>query len=313
MTLPRSAPLAAALVALLNTLPGTAQDRPTDPWLTDPVDAASFATYLEFSSYDSELPFDLVRIESREAGGLIEEEIRFVSTQGQPDVTGTVFRPATAVDNPRGVVYIHGGNPVGHRAGGDLRRMQLMARAGWTVVGFDMLHWGGRDEGLFETFGAQEKADRLYNQPSLYLEFAMQTVKDVGRSFDILVEEYGIPADRVVLVGFSRGAQMAMIAGGADDRLAAVALIHGGHFDALENGHRPAACGANYIVRISPRPLLMMNGENDRDYFPDTAVRPLQRLLREPTQIRWTDAGHGALTNEDHTVLIAWLDEVMPR
>ena len=38
MTLPRSAPLAAALVALLNTLPGTAQDRPTDPWLTDPVD-----------------------------------------------------------------------------------------------------------------------------------------------------------------------------------------------------------------------------------------------------------------------------------
>lgn len=306
--------LVAGLAAqFLVPVPGGAQERPTDEWLTRPVDDQAFATYLEFSTYERDVPFDLVVVDASEEGGLVEEQIRFVSTPGQLDVTATVLRPVTAPEVPRGIVYIHGGNPIGHRSGFDFRRMQLMARAGWTVLGFDMLHWGGRDDGLFDTYGAQEKADRLYNQPSLYLEFAMQTVKDVGRSYDLLVEEYGIPSDRVVLVGFSRGAQMAMIVGGADKRLAAVALIHGGHFDALENGHRPAACGANYIGRINPRPLLMVNGENDRDYFPDTAVRPLQALLGEPTLIRWTDAGHGIVTEEDHAVLIEWLEEAVSR
>lgn len=313
MAFPRASLYTVIAVILLHPAGVKAQDRPTDPWLTNPVDDATFATYLEFSAYDKDLPFDLIVTSSEEVGGIIEQQIRFVSTQDQAEVTATVFRPAAVSGAARGVVYLHGGNPVGHRAGFDYRRMQLMARAGWTVIGFDMLHWGGRDDGLFDTFGAREKADRLYNQPSLYLDFAMQTVKDVGRSYDLVVEEYDVPADRIVLVGFSRGAQMGMIAGGADDRFAAVALIHGGHFDALENGHRPAACGANYIGRISPRPVLMINGENDRDYFPDTAVRPLQRLLGEPVVIRWTDSGHGILTDEDHTVLIEWLEQALPR
>ena len=313
MTFQRAALFTTAVVLLVSPGFAASQDRPSDPWLTNPVDDEAFATYLEFSAYDRELPFDLVVVSSTEADGIVEEVIRFVSTQGQPDLTATVLRPAMSSGEPRGVVYIHGGNPTGYRAGFDFRRMQLMARAGWTVLGFDMLHWGGRDRGLFETFGAKEKADRLYNQPSLYLEFAMQTVKDVGRSYDLLVAQYGVPPERIVLVGFSRGAQMGMIAGGADDRFAAVALIHGGHFDALEDGHRPAACGANYIGRINPRPLLMINGENDRDYFPDTSVRPLQELVGEPTLIRWTDAGHGIVTDEDHAVLIEWLEQATPR
>ena len=112
---------------------------------------------------------------------------------------------------------------------------------------------------------------------------------------------------RIVLVGFSRGAQLSMIAGAAERRLAAVALLHGGHFDFFEDGHRAAACPANYIGRISPRPLLMINGENDADYLPGTAVRPLQRLLREPKRIIWTDAGHGFLSERDRTGLVDWL------
>lgn len=312
----RRAPLLTSALTVLACLAASAhaQERPTDEWLTNPVDDQTFRTYLEFFAYDRGLPFDLEVVSSRETEGLIEEDIRFASTPGQPDLTATVYRPAASgAARPRAIVYLHGGGPIGRSSLSTLRRLRLMARAGWTVLGFDMLHWGERDTGLLETYGAQEKADRLYNQPSLYLEFATQTVKDVGRSYDLLVEEYDVAPDRIALVGFSRGAQMSMIAGGADDRLAAVALIHGGHFDALENGHRPAACGANYIGRISPRPLLMINGENDRDYFPDSAVRPLQRLVGEPTQIRWTEQSHGILTEEDHNVLIEWLEKAVPR
>ncbi len=56
-----------------------------------------------------------------------------------------------------------------------------------------------------------------------------------------LVRERNVNPERVVLVGFSRGAQVAMIAAGADRRFAGVVLLHGGHFDANETGHRAAA------------------------------------------------------------------------
>jgi dienelactone hydrolase len=187
-----------------------------------------------------------------------------------------------------------------------------MARAGWTVLSIDFLHWGGRHTGLLQTYSETEKHERLYNQPAAYLEFVTQTVKDVSRSYDFLVRERGVAPGRVALVGFSRGAQLAMIAGGADRRLAAVALLHGGHFDFYETGHRAAACPANYIGRISPRPVLMINGENDGDYLPESAVRPLQRLLKEPKRVIWTDAGHGFLSEDDRTALVDWLRREVP-
>jgi dienelactone hydrolase len=189
---------------------------------------------------------------------------------------------------------------------------RVLARAGWTVLAIDLLYFGERNTGLFQTFDAQEKADKLYNRPSLYLEFAIQTVKDIGRAYDVLVERYDVAPNRIALVGFSRGAQMSMIAGGADRRFAAVALLHGGHFDALEHGHLPAACGANYIGRINPRPLLMLNGEADMDYLPAVSVRPLQQHLGPESTIRWTDAGHGITTEEDLNVLVDWLPKVIP-
>jgi dienelactone hydrolase len=286
------------------------EDRQTDEWLTNPVDDQTFATYLEFFAYDSDLPFRRVVVETLESEGVAQEEITFQSTAGQT-VTARVLLPRDPGTTRRGgVVYLHGA--AGRRSGGDSRQTLIMARAGWTVIAIDVLHWGGRQTGLLETYSAREKADRLYNQPSLYLEWVIQTVKDVGRSYDLLVAEYGVEPDRIALVGFSRGAQLGMIAGGADTRLAAVALVHGGHFDFFETGHRPAACGANYIGRISPRPLLMINGENDGDYLPDAAVRPLQRLAGEPSTFRWTEAGHGRISAEDLAVLVEWLRTAVP-
>ena len=292
----------------------TAQaDRPTDEWLTKPVDDQTFATYLEFFAYETDLPLSRVVLESSEEEGLLEEKLTFQSTPGQI-VTARVFRTrAAGTTDHGGVVFIHGGGTSGKDSRVSVAFSRLMARAGWTVLAFDLLHFGERITELLETYGAREKADRLYNQPSTYLEFVTQTVKDVGRSYDLLVQEYDVDPDRVALVGYSRGAQMSMIAGGAEKRLAAVALIHGGHFDRFENGHRPAACGANYIGRINPRPVLMINGEADTDYFPDTAVRPLQKLLGEPSTIRWTEAGHGMISEEDRTVLVEWLRTAVPQ
>jgi dienelactone hydrolase len=124
-----------------------------------------------------------------------------------------------------------------------------------------------------------------------------------------LVEQRNADPKRIGLVGFSRGAQAGAIAGGAERRLAAVALLHGGHFDRIERGHLPAACPANYIGRISPRPLLMINGNHDTDYLKDTSVLPLFRLANPPKLILWRDTRHGVLTEEDRSAMLQWLKE----
>ncbi|HXV86299.1 MAG TPA: alpha/beta fold hydrolase [Gemmatimonadales bacterium] len=284
-----------------------AQDRPTDEWITRPVDDRTFNAYLEFFAYDARLPFATSVLDSTEQEGLLEEHVRFQSTPGVT-VAARLYRPRhQGAGRAGGIVFVHGGGPQGKDATVSVQLSRLMARAGWTVLSFDLLHWGERKTGLLETYSEPEKHERLYNQPAAYLDLVTQTVKDVSRSYDFLVRERGVQPGRVAIVGFSRGAQLAMIAAGAERRLAAAALLHGGHFDFYETGHRAAACPANYVGRISPRPVLMINGENDADYLPDTAVRPLQRLLKEPRRLRWTSAGHGFLSEEDRTVLVEWL------
>lgn len=301
----RSIPLAFATLAVAASL--AAQDRPTDQWLTNPVDDRTFEAYLEFFAYDEALPFNTEVVTAGETEGLFEERINFQSTSGII-VTARFYRPLRESTAPRGgVIFLHGGGPQAKDAPISIQLSRLMARAGWTVLSIDYLHWGERNTGLLETFSEVEKHERLYNQPAAYLEFVTQTVKDVSRSYDFLVRERNADPARIVLVGFSRGAQLSMIAGAAERRLSAVALLHGGHFDFFEDDHRAAACPANYIGRISPRPLLMINGENDADYLPGTAVRPLQRLLREPKRIIWTEAGHGFLSEDDRTTLVDWL------
>jgi dienelactone hydrolase len=301
----RSFPFAIAALAVATA--AAAQDRPTDQWLTHPVDDRTFQAYLEFFAYDESLPFNTEVFAVIEGEGLFAEHLSFQSTPGVT-VTAWLYRQPGEPAGQRGaVIFLHGGEPQAKDAPISIRLTGLMARAGWTVLSIDLLHWSERNTGLLETFSEVEKHERLYNQPAAYLEFVTQTVKDVSRSYDFLIRERNADPARIALVGFSRGAQLAMIAGAAEPRVAAVASLHGGHFDFYETGHRAAACPANYIGRISPRPLLMINGENDRDFLPDAAVRPLQRLLQEPKQIIWTDAGHGFISEDDRTALVNWL------
>ena len=304
--MPRTRWTTAGTALLLPTLLLGQDDRPTDQWLSNPVDDRTFQTYLEFFAYEDQLPFNTTVARSVDREGLVEEDVSFQSTPGI-SITARLYRPRGDADGLGGIIFLHGGGPGGKDAQISIQLSRLMARAGWMVLSIDLYHWGDRGTGLLETYSEQEKHERLYNQPSAYLEFVTQTVKDVSRSYDFLVQERGANPDRLALVGFSRGAQLSMIAGGAEKRLAAVALLHGGHFDFFEDGHRPAACPANFIGRIGPRPVLMINGENDADYLPETSVHPLQRLVGDPKQIRWTDAGHGFLTEEDRTVLVEWL------
>ncbi len=299
------------LVAGAAAQPATAEaPAAADAWLARPVDDQTFQTYLDFFAYDKKLPLDLRVIGTEEKDGVRREHLSFQSTRGVR-VYAHFYRVAASGSRQwPSVILLHGGGPAGKDNPGAQLMAPLIARAGSNVLAIDMQNFGERSTDLLTTFTEQEKHDRLYNQPPVYLAWVTQTVKDVSRGYDLLVEQRGADARRIALVGMSRGAIVAAIAGAADRRLAAVVMLFGGHFDALERGHMPAACPANYIGRISPRPLLMINGTHDTDMIKEISVEPLQRLIRPPKLILWADTGHqSSLTEEHRSALLRWLQE----
>lgn len=280
-----------------------------DAWLARPVDDQTFRTYLDFFAYDSKLPFDLRVLDTEEKDGVRKEHLTFQSTRGVR-VFAYFYRPVSPASRQSpSVILLHGGGPGGKENPAVTQIGPLLTRGGWNVLAIDMQHFGERSTDLLTTFTDPEKHERLYNRPPAYLAWVTQNVKDVSRSFDLLVEQRGADPRRIALVGFSRGAMVATIAGGADRRVGAVALVYGGHFDALEREHLPAACPANYIGRISPRPLLMINGTRDTDMIKETSVEPLQRLAKHPKLIVWAETGHQGPSEEQRSSLLRWLQE----
>lgn len=188
-----------------------------------------------------------------------------------------------------------------------------LARGGWNVLMIDAKHFGERQTDLLETFTENDLHEKLYNQPAVYLEWVTQSVKDVRRAFDFLVKERGADPNEIGLFGESRGATWGTIAAAVEARLSVVLMYFGGHFDALETGHRAAACPANYIGRIGPRQLFTVNAENDGDFDAERSVRPLHRLIDESTEHRahWTHGGPSYASDDDWAVMFAWLRETL--
>jgi pimeloyl-ACP methyl ester carboxylesterase len=277
-----------------------------DQWLAHPVDDRTFKNYLTFFTYDRQLRFETKVAGVENEGGLRRERLSFQST---PGVRVTAFfhhASGTANEKPPGLVLLHGGGPTGKE--NVLRAAELFARAGWSVLSIDLLYFGERTTPLLTTFSDQEKYDKLYNQPSVYLSWITQSVKDVRRGLDFMVQERGIDPRRTGMAGASRGAIVATIAAGVDDRLSPVLLIYGGH-GSIERDHLPPACPANYIGRIAPRPVLMINGTQDAVILKESSVDPLFRLARQPKQIIWTDGGHMFMNEEHRAAMVQWLRE----
>ena len=282
-----------------------------DEWVRKPVDDRTFASFRLFFEYDRRLPFDAQVKSVTDADGLRRERLSYVSTSGVR-VTAYFVQQLPVATTPRpAIIFLHGGSRLGKDTPAYLAFTDFFARAGFRVFSIDMPYFGERATDLMTSFTEEEKHARLYNQSSMYLAFTTQLVKDVGRAYDFLVADRLTDPRRVALMGFSRGAQMSYIIGGAEARLVGVAALYGGHMDHLELAHLPAACGANYIGRISPRPLFTMNGINDADYSRDSTVAPLLKLAKKPVQSVFLETGHSLPPENQRAPLVAWLQELL--
>src|SRR5687768_10273864 len=179
--------------------------------MTRPVDDRTFQTYLDFFTYDRSAPLDVRVLGQEERGGIKREHLSFQSTLGVRVFAQLYRSPATATAKRPAIIVLHGGGAGGKDNPGPTLIAELLARAGWDVLAIDLLHFGERSTGLLNTFTEGEKHEQLYNQPSAYLAWVTQTVKDVGRALDFLIEQRGADPKRLALAGFSRGATIGTI------------------------------------------------------------------------------------------------------
>jgi dienelactone hydrolase len=162
----------------------------------------------------------------------------------------------------------------------------------------------------------------LWDLPRATVAFrqgALDAVSNVLLMVDYLATRPDVDPERIILVGSSFGAPLAVIAGAIDIRPAAVAIMHGGGNlgDLVAHNLRqtgrlgrtaipPVLAGLmgqaiawmltplepnRYVPLIAPRPLLMISGSDD-ELIPRESVLSLFTAARPPKDLRWITSQH---------------------
>lgn len=128
-----------------------------------------------------------------------------------------------------------------------------------------------------------------------------QTVFDLRRSIDFLSTRSEIDKNRIGYYGISLGGIIGTIFSGVDDRVKVpIIALAGGNLnlmfglDALSEETKEFFSiidPINFVADISPRPLLMLNAENDEIVAPITS-KLLFKKAEEPKKIIWYPAKH---------------------
>lgn len=123
----------------------------------------------------------------------------------------------------------------------------------------------------------------------LMRDVAEQAVLDLGRAVDALLTLPEIDAERVAYAGFSLGAILGTVFCAVDPRPRAAALALSG-----AGLGPPSIDPADWIARIAPRPVLLVNATRDA-LVPRAAAEALFEAAREPRQLLWFEGTHDQL------------------
>jgi hypothetical protein len=250
--------------------------------------------------------------------------IRRIRYRGHEDVAVPAYllQPREGTTPGPAVVIQHGAN-----TSKDDFYIQAPARrwagAGWTVLAIDLSEHGERaSDPPLETM----RRRRLIMKP----EFVERGVADLIAGVDLLTTIDTIDAMRIGYVGFSLGGMLGVVFTARERRIAAAVIVIAGSFAHLrywergdtdeERAVRRAAAEAtdpmHYVAAIAPRPLLMINTEDD-PVFPRDAVLTLFEAAREPKELRWHPGTHhqwgAAVFKDAWTFLRRHLEPEAPR
>ncbi len=282
------------LLVLLVVAVGMAGAQPVTP-----ADADLWQARRALFEYDRTQPLNATTGAWAEGARLVQERIEFDSPRGGR-VAGVLVFPQNPQKPPPVVLFLHG---LGGSKQDAAMAGTVLAASGWATLGLDAAGHGDRKQPEERFFGPEAGAAQTN---------VVQTVVDYRRAMDYLETREDVDASRIALVGASMGAMVGTIVTAVDDRVeAALLIVGGGGWATLvaESEHPVAAvlrqrlaqnAGArgledvdpvNYVGHISPRPVWMINGRQDR-IVPPASAELLHEAAREPKRVVWYDGGH---------------------
>ena len=267
-----------------------------------PVSDEKFEIIKEVYKYDRDLPLEVRQL------GLWPwrtpyhlEKVLYRSTHNQM-VSASFAKPLKAKGKLPAVLLIHGWNTIWGRFEDwacDWR--EVLVKAGYAVLSADNFDFGERRFSL----DSWEKKYKYHGR-----ERIIQSAVDGMRGIDYLAIRPDIDKSRIALLGGSLGAYIGAITGAFDKRLKTVILTVIGIFknDNLVNdkGLDMLVHSANFISRISPTPLLMVNGKKD-EAFPAEGSKLLFDLAGEPKKQVWYNTTHFMPPKKYNRDVLAWL------
>ncbi|MFO8080915.1 MAG: dienelactone hydrolase family protein [Armatimonadota bacterium] len=282
------------------------------PVLADTQESADWDTLRSAYDYDATADLDAQVSDVSTVGSMIVERMSFLGDDDER-IPALLMRPA-GVERPPCALVLHG-------LGGDKSQARVIAALliphGIAVMAIDAALHGDRREQGVELWDAGPALGEREGP-------LMRTVVDNRRAIDYIVSRDDIDGDRVVLVGLSMGAILGSVVAAVDDRVDAAALIVGGGDweKILSTSDHPMAARfreagiidgsalapvdpVNFIGKISPRPVLLINGTEDA-IIPRAAAEALHEAAREPVQTVWFEGGHVGLTPDVIFGFVDW-------
>ncbi|NSW77603.1 MAG: alpha/beta fold hydrolase [Chthonomonadetes bacterium] len=285
-----------ATVLLVAVAAGCARTQNAQPSRTIP--------YEQVYAYDRDLPLNAEVTEQQRGTGYVIYRVQYSSVHDKR-VPAWWCVPTTGTPPYPCVIIMHG-------YGGDKNGLQMLAPAfamrGISTLAIDAEYHGDRKQPGNDIFSAYIYRNR---------DALVQTVIDLRRAVDFLQSRQEIDGKRIGYIGLSMGGILGGILAGVDERIQApILIVAGGDWGYLfSTSQHPTSVQlreknpelfksaqkinevmgvvdpVNWVARISPRPLLMINGKDDQ-IVPKECTERLFAAAKEPKEIVWLEGGH---------------------
>jgi fermentation-respiration switch protein FrsA (DUF1100 family) len=292
-----------------------------------PVDRATYDAFRQFYEYDKGLPLEVDILEdvqappTAQAPGHRRIKLSFMSTHDER-VPAILWIPADSKGPFPCSFYLHG---LGQNKETAAPFANDLIGQGIAIMALDAAYHGERAAGKQPFYGTNFHRLR---------DGYMQTVVDYRRALDYLLTRPEIDPNRITLIGMSMGAVMGAVLAGVEARIKCPVLLVGGadrglmsrvsqiqvwkqiraenpnlDFDEISRVMAPAD-PLNFVDKISPRPVLMINGTKD-EIVPVVANKLLHETAREPKTIVWLESGHALPLDQTFPIVNEWLKKYL--
>ena len=245
-----------------------------------------------FYEYDKKLPLqDSVKL-LKDTTGYKLSYVTFRSVHNK-EVTGLLTVPGASSEPVPVIILLHG---KGDRKTVDYIEYgnEMLYKNGYAVLRIDISNHGDRIENDYDF---DFKGDYRY----WTRDIISQTVFDLRRAVDFISTRNELDHNKIGFFGISLGGITGTIFCGVEKRVRVpVIVLAGGQMNLIFGKHALSSGTKNYlsviepinfVEQIAPRPLLMINAEND-DIIPPLMSKLLYKKADKPKQINWYPSKH---------------------